>query len=184
MICYPCQMPLQRNLLRSHFYWRCPKCLGAFFQLAVLEKISEARAILPCLKPPKNDPRFSYRLCSLCQQVMRSVLLEEHHLIRLEVCDQCRFVWFEKEEYQLSPLDAARFAERMAIRLQKPPVLKRKKVEKKENPVFAVSVGDAEVDSLSHELFKLPMVENNYQYKWESLIVPIILMLCFVFSFS
>lgn len=115
---------------------------------------------------------------------MRSVLLEDHHSIRLEVCDQCRFVWFEKEEYQLSPSDAARFAERTPLSVKKPPALKRKKTEEKENPILSISVSDPEIDSLSHELFKLPMVENNYQYKWESLIVPALLVLCFVFSFS
>ncbi|NBW99764.1 hypothetical protein EBR03_09360 [bacterium] len=98
---------------------------------------------------------------------MRSVVLEDHHAIRLEVCDQCRFVWLEKEEYQLSPSSAARFGERTPVSQEKPITPKRKKIEEKENPIISVSAGDVEVDSLSHELFKLPMVENSYQYRWE-----------------
>lgn len=183
MHCYHCHKNLERYQFRKQSVWKCPKCLGALFSIATLRSFPEAKSIIPQLRPEK-DRLFSSRLCSACKDVMRIVTLQDRHFMRLEVCDDCRLVWFEKEEYQLSEIGPSKFGERQTVPSKIIPPLKKKSPERSKQGIVDISLEDPDINGFVNEIFHLPQIENSYQSRVEALIIPFLVMLCFIFSFS
>lgn len=185
MICHHCKKRLERHSFRGKDFWKCPQCSGAVFSILSLKAYPESKALVSRLRKSNDKVLFSTRKCPHCSDLMRALTLEDRHFLRLEICDRCHLVWFEKQEYQVDETGSAKFGERQPQPPTAKPIKKREKIdETSQGGILDISIDEPVIDDLLKEVFYLPSMENAFRPKLEAFVVPVLVMFFFIFSFS
>ena len=104
MVCPRCGKPLN---LEKHIHgglWRCPQCFGVAANLAVLRRHLEEEVARDFWRRAGRASVPSKRRCPSCSQPLREfVATHEQQSLRLDLCQPCQLMWFDRGELEVFP---------------------------------------------------------------------------------
>lgn len=102
-VCPNCGEPLEKVKGRAGLFWRCGACGGRAYSLATLRR-ALAQEFVNTLWQKAREISPKGKACPACGKATRAVPMEgpaERFL--LDVCPVCRMVWFDPDEYSMTP---------------------------------------------------------------------------------
>jgi membrane associated rhomboid family serine protease len=98
LTCPACRHRLRIDHGHRGLCWRCDQCDGELFSFGSLRSNHRqiADAVFSSARLPNAIPT---RVCPLCRDPMAGIQAGGPPPIPLEVCDQCRAIWFDEAEY-------------------------------------------------------------------------------------
>jgi membrane associated rhomboid family serine protease/Zn-finger nucleic acid-binding protein len=180
MRCYTCSKKLNRQTLASRCYWLCPKCKGALFPFSSLENLPAANAVMSHVKTLTKNVQFSKRPCPVCWKRLRLVY-SGGGVTELDVCDRCRLVWFDREEFDTA--GSGSFGTRLPEAAPSIPNPRRSaRLAQAEAQAPFLDAEPIQSENLFHALTSLPLEEADPPVASRLLALPLILSTCVALS--
>jgi Zn-finger nucleic acid-binding protein len=98
LICPKCTLPLKQVRTWKGIFWGCDQCNGRAITVELLRRIFTPESINPLWKHAISGEGISSRSCPQCRKGMIEVNLSDEVTVRVDVCRQCHFVWFDSGE--------------------------------------------------------------------------------------
>lgn len=103
-ICPRCNIKLRKAVLDGMFVWDCPLCSGRAVSIEVVRKLVPLATVKELWNHAVSSTLSSEARCPVCTKSMRAIALNiSTSGTELDICTGCRFIWFDRYEFQRLP---------------------------------------------------------------------------------
>jgi Zn-finger nucleic acid-binding protein len=96
--CPRCRTRLEQVRTSKGIFWACQICNGRAISVELLRRIFTEKSINPMWVHAIRGAGAAGGFCPVCQKPMLEVKLSDTADVRVDVCQQCHFVWFDTGE--------------------------------------------------------------------------------------
>jgi hypothetical protein len=91
-------------MIDGNYFWDCPLCNGRAVSIVVVRKLVPLPIVKELWGRVYSSTEVSDALCPVCNRNMTGVVLQvEGRREEFDVCQSCRLVWFDPQEFQQLP---------------------------------------------------------------------------------
>lgn len=149
--CPRCKIKLKKSLIDGSFFWDCPLCNGRAVSIEVIRKLVPLPIVKELWTRAYSSTAISDAQCPVCSKNMTGVTLHvEGRSEGFDICQSCRFVWFDPQEFQNIPK-----------KLPELPVESKIPLEARK------ALALAQIESIKNEYEFEKMYDSTPDYWWE-----------------
>ena len=104
IFCPSCETTLSKRTSRLGFFWVCRSCRGRAISVEVLRKVMPRSVLNSLWQTARLTQPGGDRQCPSCLRPMTQIPLDTGGPTeQIDVCRGCRFVWFDRGEFEALP---------------------------------------------------------------------------------
>lgn len=112
LTCPNCKAGLLRRKVDGSVFWACSACDGRMVRTNMLRRMASDEAVHALWSSAREGKGEPKRTCPVCNKLMACIPVTlGARSVPLDVCTNCRFVWFDRREYELFTATPAENAE-------------------------------------------------------------------------